>query len=118
MPEAKKKAPQIQRRESWVQLPDEYEGFEFKLWLNAPSKLWVAIGQAGAAGSEDEAQAALAKIVLEHNGWLDFEGNEYPQPGQADFWEEIPTELAACMLVVCQEAMGRLPNSLAAKRRR
>ena len=110
------KGPQIRRREAWVDLPEEYEGFRFKVWLNAPSRLWVDIGSAG--DDEDTAQSALRQIVLEHNGWLDFDGQPYPQPDKAVFWEDIPTELAACMLIATQQEMGKLPNSLAPTKRR
>lgn len=107
--------PQIQRRERWLELPDEYEGFRIKIWLNAPTKLWMAL-----MDSQDEkaAQAAAERLVLEHNGWLDFDGNPYPPPSDAAFWEEIPTELAAAVLALAQVAMQDLPNSLAPTKRR
>ena len=116
MPEKNAVGPQIQRRESWVELPDAYAGFRFKIWVNAPSRLWTAVGQADE--NEKEAQAALRQIVLEHNGWRDFDGQPYPPPGEPAFWDEIPTELLACMLVETQREMGKLPNSLAPTRRR
>jgi len=108
--------PQIRRREAWVELPEEYAGFKFKVWLNAPSRLWVAIG--GADNDEAGAEGALRQIVLEHNGWRDFDGEVYPQPDKSAFWEDIPTELAACILIATQQEMGKLPNSLAPQRRR
>jgi hypothetical protein len=125
--------PQIQRRERWVPLPQEYEGFKFRLWVNAPTKLWNALTAeanvpSGATeeekaqiekASEREKQQALAKIVLEHNGWLDFDGEPYPPASDAEaFWEAIPQELATTVLIACHVEMSVLPNSLLPKRRR
>lgn len=110
--------PQIQRREKWIDLPDEYAGFRLKIWVNAPTKLWMAVNSASNGGSESEAQKAIEKIVLEHNGWRDFDGRPYPPPTSAEFWQEIPTELAACILVATQVEMSNLPNSMAPRKRR
>lgn len=113
---AEQTGPKIQRREKWVELPDEYKGFEVKIWVNAPTKLWTAIGNA--ARDEAAAQDAAQKIVIEHNGWLDFDGTPYPQPGTLEFWEDIPTELAGLIFALIQHEMGNLPNSIATQRRR
>lgn len=113
-------APRIQRREKWVDLPDEYEGFRFKIWVNAPTKYWMALAQSASDDSagQDGAIEALQKIVLEHNGWLNFDGEPFPPAAEAVFWEEIPTELAACMIVAAQMEQSKLPNSMAPRRRR
>lgn len=107
--------PQIKRRELWIDLPEEYEGFRVQIWVNAPSKLWSALER-----SDDESvlRESLAKIILAHNGWLDFDGRPFPDASDPEFWEEIPTELAGVILVATQTAMGELPNSIAPKRRR
>ena len=106
--------PRIKRREAWVELPDDYEGFKFRVWVNAPTRIWNDLN----AGTEALALEALQQLVLEHNGWLDFDGEPYSPAGEAAFWEEIPTELAACMLVATQVEMQKLPNSMAPPRRR
>ncbi|MCP4415962.1 MAG: hypothetical protein GY805_05025 [Chloroflexi bacterium] len=107
--------PQIKRREVWVDLPDEYEGFRFKLWVNAPTKIWNTI----TSGADEETiQGSLRQLILEHNGWLNFDGLSYSAPNTAEFWEEIPTELAACLVVASQAEMQMLPNSIASRRRR
>lgn len=106
--------PQIQRRESWADLPDEYPGFKVKVWVNAPSKFWQMLG----SGDEAQAQAAAKQLVIAHNHWRDFDGNEYPPPSETAFWEEIPTELAGCIITAVQIEMGKLPNSMAPQRRR
>jgi hypothetical protein len=101
--------PQIKRREVWLELPEEYEGFRVRVWLNAPTRLWNNLS----AGGEALAKESLQKIVLEHNGWLDYEGQPYPPADRPEFWDEIPTELAACVLVAAQAEMQKLPNSIA-----
>lgn len=127
--------PQIKRRETWVDLPDEYEGFKFKVWVNAPARVWNELNPATSDEASDEAsdeeaaareaaareataQAAPRQIVLEHNGWRDFDGQPFPPADDPAFWEAIPTELAACVLVAARVEMGKLPNSIAPQRRR
>lgn len=126
MTEPNGSAPRVQRREKWLELPGDYAGFQFKVWVNAPTKLWMALGRNAAGNreedeqkaSETEAQEAIKQIVLEHNGWLDFDGNPYPPASKTAFWEEIPTELAACMIAATQAEQAKLPNSIAPRRRR
>lgn len=108
------KGPQIRRRETWIVLPGEYEGFSFRVWVNAPGKLWADIN----SGNEKKAVEALQQVVLEHNGWLDFDSNLYPPADTPEFWQAIPTELAACVLVSTQTEMQKVPNSLAPMSRR
>lgn len=108
-------APRIQRRETWIDVP-EYEGFRIKVWVNAPTRLWERLTAEGA--SEEERQEVLRQLVLEHNGWLDFDGEPYPPPGEAAFWQAIPTELAATIIVATRKEITALPNSLAPTKRR
>ena len=114
MAETNGHGPQVKRREAWVDLPAEYEGFRFRVWLNAPTRVWGELN----GESEQQALAALQRLVLEHNGWLDFDGQPYPPASEVKFWEDIPTELAACMLVAAQVEMQKLPNSIAPQKRR
>lgn len=117
--------PQVKRREVWIELPDEYAGFRFKAWVNAPSKLWTQLGATAPEWAEPEERErvedarfeAMNRLVLEHNGWLDFEGEAYPATTEAEFWEAIPTELAACILVALQAEMQKLPNSIQSRGR-
>lgn len=110
-----KKAPQVKRRTKWLDLPqDEYEDFQIEIWVTAPTRLWMDL----ASGDEEKVNAAAAQLVLSHNGWLDFDGNEYPPPSDPKFWEDIPTELAACVFAVAKAEMERLPNSIAPNNRR
>lgn len=114
MAEENGKGPQIQRREKWVELPDEYAGFKAKVWVNAPTKLWTDLN----SGEEEKALEAAQKLVLEHNGWLDFDGVPYPETSRGEFWELIPTELAACVLAAIQAEVQKLPNSMVPRNRR
>lgn len=109
--------PQIPRRETWVDLPEEYPGFRVLVWVNAPARLWNPVNNPNPV-SNQQIEAALRQICLEHNGWLDFEGQPYPPPTETEFWQLIPTELAASMIEVARVASRQLPNSLALKRRK
>jgi hypothetical protein len=107
-------APRIARREAWVELPEAYAGFKFKLWVNAPQRLWQDV----ASGDETRARAALAQIIMEHNGWLDYDGQPFPPASDPALWEAAPTELAALIITAANAEMMRLPNSLAPRKRR
>lgn len=107
-------APRIARRETWVQLPNEYAGFRFRLWVNAPQRLWNDVG----SGDQARASQALTQLVTEHNGWLDYDGAPYPPASDPALWDTAPTELAAVVIATASQEMMRLPNSLAPKRRR
>jgi hypothetical protein len=124
----------VPKRVAWV--PDEaddlpecrafaeaYPGFRFKLWLNYPKPLDRAI-RAGpkdvpdADERERGTRAALQQVVLEHNGWAmpDETGQPValPPPSTDAFWETIPDELAAGMVLIVMRAPSRLPNSMIA----
>lgn len=101
--------PRMPRREQWVELPAEYPEHKVKLWLNYPQRLREALD------SEDEATVrdALRQIVLEHNGWLDFEGTPYPPASDPGFWDALSQELAGVILVMALMEPRRLPKDLA-----
>lgn len=80
------------------------------VWVNAPTSLWR---QVDATQDEGKIQGALKQIISAHNGWIDYEGQPYPQPDKPEFWKGIPTELAACMIVAAKNAAKILPNSMA-----
>ena len=105
--------PQIQRREKWVDVP-EYEGFKVKLWLNAPQKHWNDLG-----GKDPKAVTkAFGTLIIEHNGWRDYDGEAYPPAGTPAFFEAIPTELAFTLIAMASKELQALPSSLAPTRRR
>ena len=102
----------IPRREVEVALPPEYPGFTYRLWVNFPSRLNDEIN----SGDQGRIVAALRRIVLAHNGWQDDEGGLLPQPTEAEFWERIPTELAAVIVATINAEIVKLPNSLRPRR--
>jgi hypothetical protein len=104
--------PRVRRREDWVELPPPYEGFKFRLWVTAPTRVWQALGQ-----GDEVAVPALQSLILAHNGWRDEEGKAFPPADDAAFWAEIPTELAALTLRAAQMEFGRLGEALGTSRR-
>jgi len=105
--------PRVRRREDWVELAEPYAGFRFRLWMTAPTRVWMTVGAGG-----DAAEPALRSLVLAHNGWRDEDGAPYPPADDPTFWELIPTELAALVLRAAQVELGRLGEALGASRRR
>lgn len=107
--------PRIPRREVWMDLPSEYSGFKVKIWSNYPQRIYDQIFDQDL----DEAGRvqALRKIVLEHNGWCDEEGNPLPAAQDDGFWEALPAELVGVVIMTIQEAASILPNSLSGRRR-
>lgn len=68
--------------------------------------------------AEDRRIDALGRIVVEHNGWLDDEGKPYPPASDPTFWEVIPDELAAAILVIIRQENSRLPSQMIRSGRR
>lgn len=68
--------------------------------------------RAGVKEAEKRRLEALSKIVLSHNGWCDEDGTPYPPASEPRFWEEIPTELAAAIMILLRREAAKLPNSL------
>ena len=113
--------PRMPKRLRWVDLPsvdssgqEAYPEFKVKLWVNYPAALLNEIR----SGDHPRVKAALQKIVLEHNGWLNEEGEPFPPTSDEDFWEIIPTELAAIIISHVQTETTRLPNSILQERQR
>lgn len=102
--------PQVQRREMTLALPDPYAEFTITVWANAPTGLWM---QVFGESEEPERLAALARLVVCHNGWQDFDGEPYPPADSAAFWEAIPTEMAAAALMAAMQER-KSPNFLKA----
>lgn len=70
------------------------------------------------ARQEATLMAALGKIIISHNGWVDYDGSTLPPPSQAAFYERIPTELLGAMIALMQEGQKKLGSSLRKKKRR
>jgi hypothetical protein len=123
-------APRIER---WVDV-DDYPGYRVKLWVNYPRHLKSAFepldpDEVESLEGEDlerfiaerkaKVEEALAAIVLEHNGWPDEAGNVLPPPQAAGFWDAIPDQhLANVVLRLAVNAPSQLPNSRQPTRRR
>lgn len=123
------------RRDVTITMPGDYgdAGFRLKVWANYPHRLANDIS----SGDEDRQSAALSQIVLEHNGWLDEDGEPVPQlrpakmsarEGDDDFeaarqafqtfWEAIPQELALAISTSIGLEVSKLMTSVANRRRR
>jgi hypothetical protein len=100
--------PRLPRREAWIELPPEYPGFRVKVWVNYPRRLNDEL----ASGESERIVGVLRQIVLEHNGWSDTDGTPFPQANTAAFWDAIPDELAAAVIVLVREQVGKLAGSL------
>lgn len=103
------------RRIEWVDVePAEYPEFKARVWVNFPQKLSLEIN----SGDNERASVAMRAIVLEHNGWLDEDGEPYPAAGEAGFWDAIPLRLAVLTIARVRAVTTELPNSLAPTVRR
>ena len=103
--------PRLTRREVWFDLPDEYAGFRAKVWVNYPRRLNDDL----ATGDSGKIVAVLRQIVLEHNDWRDYDGAPFPPASTAEFWAAIPDELAAAVIILLREQVGKLAASLQAR---
>jgi hypothetical protein len=107
--------PRLPKRLVWLDLPEEaYPGFKVKVWVNAPQRLFTGLTEATDA---DAIKGVLCQLIVEHNGWLDFDGNPLPPAADSRFWDEIPNELAAAVIVMLQGEVGKLATSLQMPRR-
>lgn len=108
-PDVSAAPPRVQRREAWLDLPAPYAGFKVKVWVNFPSQ---ALDDAADESDPVLYAAAMGKIVLEHNGWQDFDGTPYPPPDTVAFWQHIPNELARTIGALIRRESEVLPNSV------
>lgn len=105
--------PRAPKRVRSVEIP-EYPGFQMTVWVNYPSKLFDQMID----GNAEDSLAAANQIFIDNNGWCDDEGQPYPAMHTQDFWDAIPNELAATMIAVLRNEVGKLPNSLLPRRAR
>jgi hypothetical protein len=83
---------------------------------------WTEDITAWQAEREASMRAALGRVVLEHNGWRDYDppdgtGLVLPPPQDPGFWDAIPQELMNTLLALRQAKADELPNSLRPRRR-
>lgn len=87
--------PRAPRIEDTIDLePYGYPNHLAKVWLNFPQKLFAQMQ----SGNQEAMAAALSRIVLAHNGWLDEDDAPYPPPTDPAFWEALPTHQAVALL--------------------
>lgn len=103
--------PRLPRREVWVDLPDEYPGFQVQFWVNYPRRLNDDLR----SGDDGRILSALQQVVVGHNGWCDGDGAPFPPGSSKEFWDAIPDELAATLIILLMEQVGKLAASLRAK---
>jgi hypothetical protein len=103
--------PRIPRREEWLELPEEYAGFKVLVWVNYPRRLNDELS----SGDQERIKAALLKVVLAHNDWCDEDGAPLPRASDEGFWEAIPDELAASIIVLLTVTVGKLAASIRAR---
>lgn len=115
---AKMRGPMVPgANEKWYVLPEPYDTtppMRILIWVNYPNKFTDDIG----SGDDDLMYAAMSKIVLGHNDWIDQDGKPYPmlKRGDADvfrrFWREISNELALVISTMAFQAAGKASTSL------
>lgn len=93
--------------------PELYPGFRATLWVNFTRR----VAQGIESGDQETAAEALRQIVVSHNGWCDEDGTPFPDAQAPDFYDAIPTHLAACLVAAIRRAVTALPNSQPPTRR-
>jgi hypothetical protein len=61
---------------------------------------------------------ALRKIVLEHNGWIDEDGQPLPIADSDEFWERIPDVLLSVLIAIVGNEIAKTVASVTRKQRR
>jgi hypothetical protein len=98
----------------WVDVPDPYEGFRARIWVNYPRRFLEDIH----SGDLERTKAALCRVVLAHNDWCDENGQALPAASTPEFWDAIPDELAAALIGLLNEESQKLPNAIAQRTKR
>lgn len=106
--------PRIPRREVYVDIGEEYPGFRAKLWVNYPRRLIDDLRQ---TDDLERSKAALGQMVVEHNGWVNYDGTEFPPASEPAFWDAIPDELAGALIALVNREAGKLASDVTARRR-
>jgi hypothetical protein len=89
-----------------------YPGHQVRVWLNFPQKLFAQMQ----SGTQEAMVAALSRIVLAHNGWLDEDGVPYPPPSDPAFWEAVPTHQAVALLRAIVTRVTQAPLAAGTRR--
>jgi hypothetical protein len=95
--------PRAPRREVEMTVPG-YPGFTVWVWANYPQS--ILLGMKDESLPEEDKIGLMRRVVLEHNGWCDAEGEPYPPATDVAFWRTIPQELANVLIPL---ALGGAP---------
>jgi hypothetical protein len=95
------------KRYAWLELPEPYEGFQMRIWVNYPNKLDQDIAAGG-----DSRRNALKAIFVQHNNWPDIEDETklLEQPSEDAFWNKIPNELLGILIAGLNLEVSRIPK--------
>lgn len=97
--------PREPRLEDWVDIVN-CPGLKARLWLNPPHSVRMDLKAEDGA----KVQAALRRVVLEHNGWCDTDGSAYPPADDPDFWDALSQPLAVATIVTAWQEVGKPRN--------
>lgn len=133
--------PRDEKRITWLHLPAPYEGVQVQVWINPPNKFMDIMNAGGRpetmaalrrlANDDEHAEErwllqeqarqeqyeVLGRMVLAHNGWLDYDGHPYPPANTRAFWDEISQEAALMILALYQDEQQRAPLAMRKKRK-
>lgn len=97
--------PRVMRREVWVDIDEAaYPGFKAKLWVNFPRRVIEDVR----SGNPDLQLAALSQMVVAHNGWVNYDGQQFPPSDEPAFWDVIPDEILTVLIVLVIREAGKL----------
>jgi hypothetical protein len=68
--------------------------------------------RAGVEEAKARRLKALHLLVTEHNGWVDYEDRPLPLASDDTFWQEIPDDLAAAIMITLRREAAKLPSSM------
>lgn len=110
--------PRIPRKTEWFVLPDEFgqtdPPMRVKVWVTYPRRLIDDIR----SGELDRQKPALQQIVLEHNGWIDEDGEPLPPANTDEFWDQVPDIIAGAVIAIVTVEVGKAAASVMRKQRR
>ena len=117
MPALPAAGPQEPKELDWLDIPDR-PGMQVKAWINIPRQTLTKLETLGNKGDTDGIFALLGRIVLEHNGWRDPDGEPYPPADSPEFWTSISNDLAMRTMAAVVERSQQHPNFQPPTRRR
>jgi hypothetical protein len=90
----------LKKDERWVNLSPPYDGARMRMWVNFPLGKYFDLRSSDPTIS----MPAFREIVLEHDGWEDFDGNALPPVTDEEFVPKLPQGLLNAILDKVREA--------------